>query len=156
MSSQALRPYQLSGERLVVCGRNKRLYRKITELKRLKRARNLICLGFTEEVPALMKVSDVLLGKAGGITVSEAMASRLPVVIYRPIPGQEFYNVDYLVNEGAALYARNTDDAVAKIKFLYEHPDRLKEMKQKTARIGKPNATRNICATLNYLLNPVV
>jgi len=126
---------------IVVCGNNKRLYRKVSEF----RNKNLLCLGFTDQVHNLMAISDVLIGKAGGITVSEAMAMGLPLIIYRPIPGQEFFNVDYLVNEGAALYAHHKDDVINRVGFIYEHPHRLKEMKQKAYEIGRPNATKKIC-----------
>jgi len=126
---------------IVVCGNNKRLYRKVSEF----RNKNLLCLGFTDQVHNLMAISDVLIGKAGGITVSEAMAMGLPLIIYRPIPGQESFNLDYLVNEGAALYAHHKDDVMNRVRFIYEHPHRLKEMKQKARQIGRPDATKKIC-----------
>jgi len=135
-------------ELIMVCGNNKRLYRKVSELKKKSRARNLTIYGFTDQVHKLMARSDLLIGKAGGITVSEAMAIGLPIIIYRPIPGQEIFNLDYLVNQGAALYARNRNDAVAKVRFLSENPSRLKEMKVKTREIGRADATKKVCAFL--------
>jgi processive 1,2-diacylglycerol beta-glucosyltransferase len=134
---------------IVICGNNKQLYRKVTELKDKTKATNILCLGFTDQVHNLMSISDVLIGKAGGITVSEAMTMGLPLIIYRPIPGQESFNVDYLVTEGAALYARHKDDVLKGAEFLYEHPGRLKEMKQKARQIGRPNATKLICRWLS-------
>lgn len=136
---------------IVVCGRNQRLYRRVTELKTESGASNLICLGFTDEVHNLMAISDVLIGKAGGITVSEAMAMKLPLVIYRPIPGQEIFNVDYLVNEGAALFARDKDDVIDKVLFLSQNPKRLAEMKKHSHAIGQPDATAQICRHLSRL-----
>ena len=62
---------------IMVCGNNKRLFRKVSELKKQTRARNLTIYGFTDQVHKLMSQSDLLIGKAGGITVSEAMALRL-------------------------------------------------------------------------------
>jgi len=135
-------------ELIMVCGNNNRLYRKVSELKKKSRARNLTIYGFTDQVHKLMARSDLLIGKAGGITVSEAMAIGLPIIIYRPIPGQEIFNLDYLVNQGAALYARNRNDAVAKVRFLSENPSRLKEMKVKTREIGRADATKKVCAFL--------
>jgi processive 1,2-diacylglycerol beta-glucosyltransferase len=139
---------KLPSQLIVICGNNKRLYRKVCELKKKSRARNLTIYGFTDRVRELMASSDLLIGKAGGITVSEAMAMGLPIIIYRPIPGQEIFNLDYLVNQGAALYARDRSDAVAKVRFLSENPVRLKEMKVKSLRIGRPDATAKICRHL--------
>ncbi|MBI5777951.1 MAG: glycosyltransferase [Planctomycetes bacterium] len=133
---------------IMVCGNNKRLFRKVSELKKKNRARNLTIYGFTDQVHKLMVSSDLLIGKAGGITVSEAMALGLPIIIYRPIPGQEIFNLDYLVNQGAALYARNRADAVAKVRFLSENSARLREMKTRSRKIGRPDATARICKHL--------
>jgi len=136
---------------IVVCGNNKKQLQNVCQLKEKMESScpgRIIPLGFTEEVHNLMSASDLLIGKAGGITVSEAMAMKLPIVIYRPIPGQEIFNVDHLVNNGAALYAHHKSTVVQKVKFLYEHLARLKEMQKKAGEIGKPNATSDVCKNL--------
>jgi len=133
---------------IIVCGRNQRLYNKISGLKRKMHARNILCIGYTEEVHNLMSVSDVLIGKAGGITVSESLAMNLPLIIYRPIPGQEYFNLDYLVNEGTALYARDKNDVLNKLRFLSENPKRLSGIREKISRIAQPDAAKTICQTL--------
>lgn len=67
-------------------------------------------LGFTQDFPELLAASDLVVGKAGGLTVAEATTLGLPMVIYEPIPGQEEYNADYLVRQGAALWAKRLTD----------------------------------------------
>ncbi|HEU4752992.1 MAG TPA: glycosyltransferase, partial [Armatimonadota bacterium] len=62
-------------------------------------------MGFVRVVPELMCVSDILISKAGGLTTSEALAMELPMIIFHPIPGQEYANRDYLVRSGAAIAA---------------------------------------------------
>ena len=52
--------------------------------------------GYTNDMHKMMRAADVLVGKAGGLTVSEALAVGLPLIIYNPVPGQELYNVDFL------------------------------------------------------------
>ncbi|MFA5793440.1 MAG: glycosyltransferase [Candidatus Brocadiia bacterium] len=136
---------------IVICGKNKKLFRRINELKYKAKADNLVCFGFTDRVHELMAASDVLIGKAGGISVSEALAVGLPLVVYRPIPGQEVYNVDYLVNEGAALFGRDKDDVTAKVDYLSTHPKRLAEMKKHARQIGKPKSTQTICRMIAAL-----
>ncbi len=88
----------------------------------------------------MMRAADVLVGKAGGLTVSEALAVGLPLIIYNPVPGQELYNVDFLVNFGAGLLSRDEDDVVEKVRFLSTHPERLKQMTDDAAMLGKPGA----------------
>uniref|UniRef100_UPI0025DC5E9D glycosyltransferase n=1 Tax=Deinococcus sp. TaxID=47478 RepID=UPI0025DC5E9D len=63
-------------------------------------------LGFTTDFPELLAAADLVVGKAGGLTVAEATTLGVPLVIYDPIPGQEEYNAQYLVNKGAAIWVR--------------------------------------------------
>ena len=67
-----------------VCGNNKALKRRIDETPFEKRVLNF---GFTDNVPQLMDASDFLITKPGGITVSEALAKELPIIMINPIPG---------------------------------------------------------------------
>ena len=50
-----------------------------------------------------MAAADLLVGKAGGLTSSEAMSRGLPMVLIEPIPGQEERNADHLLEAGAAI-----------------------------------------------------
>lgn len=63
-------------------------------------------LGFTTDFPELLAASDLVVGKAGGLTVAEATTLGVPMVIYDPIPGQEEHNAEYLERGGAAVWAR--------------------------------------------------
>jgi processive 1,2-diacylglycerol beta-glucosyltransferase len=135
---------------IVVAGRDKRYY---TTLKRIAAEhRNLIPPEYVEEIAPLMETADLMIGKGGGLTISEALASGLPMIIFEPIPGQEFYNVDFLVNEGAALYARDRKDLLDKLMFLSERKERMREMKKNAARLGKPLSSSDIChVTVQYV-----
>jgi len=101
--------------------------------------------GFTEEMPALMRGSDVLVAHAGGIALAESVAVGLPLVILGPVPGRETRNVDALVNNGAALLSRDEDDAVEKVKFLSTHPERLTQMIANAGTLGRPDAVQTLC-----------
>ena len=128
---------------LAVAGHNRRLKRRLDTVAR-KNSR-VHAFGFTPDMHKLMRAADVLVGKAGGLTVSESLASGLPLVIHNPVPGQEIYNVDYLVNMGAGLLARDEDDVVDKVRFLARHPGRLEQMASNAGSIGKPGAARDVC-----------
>ncbi len=101
--------------------------------------------GFTEEMPALMRGSDVLVAHAGGIALAEALAVGLPLVVLGPVPGGEVRNVDALVNNGAALLSRDEVDAVEKVKFLSTHPERRSQMVANAGTLGKPEALQTLC-----------
>jgi processive 1,2-diacylglycerol beta-glucosyltransferase len=126
-----------------VTAHNKRLRRRLQTVQRKNELAHV--LGFVREMNRVMKASDVLIGKAGGLTVSESLAMGLPLLIFNPIPGQEIYNVDFLVNYGAGLYARDEDDVIEKAHFLSTHPRRLGQMAENADLLGKPAAARAVC-----------
>ncbi|MGO4110272.1 MGDG synthase family glycosyltransferase [Paenibacillus sp. YAF4_2] len=88
-----------NSDMIVVCGKNKRLQKKLaSEFSANKR---VSVIGYTNDIHELMAVSDCLLSKAGGITLTEALAMTLPTIVYKPLPGQEQGNAEYLSSVGA-------------------------------------------------------
>ncbi|MFQ3683584.1 MGDG synthase family glycosyltransferase [Roseiflexus sp.] len=132
---------------IIVCGRNEELRNELVDLV-APQAKRFRVLGFTSEMPALMKISTILIGKPGGLTSSEAMAAGLPMVIIAPIPGQEERNSDHLLEEGVALRCNQMTTLAYKIDRLLENPERLARMRENTRAIGRPDAARVIVETL--------
>ncbi len=128
---------------LGVAGRSERLRRRLVSLE--KKTPLVKVFGFVKDMHRMMGAADVLVGKAGGLTVSEALAMGMPLIIHNPVPGQEIFNVDFLVNYGAGLLSRDEDDVVEKVSFLAVHPDRLQQMAENAARLGKPTAAQTVC-----------
>lgn len=124
-------------------GHNARLKRRLDTLA--KKHELLHVYGYTQEMHRLMYAADVLVGKAGGLTVSEALAVGLPLIIYNPVPGQEIYNVDFLVNYGAGLLSRDGEDVVEKVRFLSTHRERLAQLAANAAALGRPHAAQTVC-----------
>ncbi|ULH14440.1 hypothetical protein MF271_10370 [Deinococcus sp. KNUC1210] len=61
-------------------------------------------LGFTTDFPELLAASDLVVGKAGGLTVAESTTLGVPMIVFDPIPGQEEHNAEYLERGGAAVW----------------------------------------------------
>jgi processive 1,2-diacylglycerol beta-glucosyltransferase len=90
---------------VTICGRNARLE---SRLKSFPEARHpMKVIGFTNEMDSWMAASDLLVGKSGGLTSSEALARGLVLVIVNPIPGQEERNSDHFLEEGVAIRCNN-------------------------------------------------
>jgi processive 1,2-diacylglycerol beta-glucosyltransferase len=100
-----------------------------------------------------MRVSDILISKPGGITASESLAIGLPMLMVDPIPGQEEANVDYFLERGAGLKARSIESLIFKLGEVLSHPSQLLEMKEKIARIAKPQAAFTITDEVVKVLN---
>lgn len=63
--------------------------------------------GFVNNVAQLMTAADLIVSKPGGITVAEALAAQLPIIIWKPIPGHEVRNTSFLVDKGLARQVKN-------------------------------------------------
>lgn len=110
-------------------------------------------LGYAHNVNELMSASDVIVTKPGGITASEAISKKLPVIIIRPIPGQEANNTAYLSAKGAAIKLDFPEDINLVIDDLASNPKKLDTLRQSCARISKPDASMDIAGLLLKLCN---
>jgi processive 1,2-diacylglycerol beta-glucosyltransferase len=131
----------------VVAGRNPVLVRRLREFARGLRVPTQI-LGFIDNIHEWMAISELMIGKAGGLSVSEAIAANLPMVIVRPTPGQEEGNTKYLTWHGAAIHLPDLDDLGAALNLLLGAPERLADMRRAAARIARPNAAREVVQTM--------
>ncbi len=127
---------------ITVCGMNHTAKARIDELKTKKRILNL---GYIDYVDKLMDAADCIISKPGGLTTSEAMAKRLPMVIVDPIPGQEDRNTEFLTNNGVAMAVTATSPLDEVIYQLLSNPRRTEVMQEAIDLIAKPNSTRDIC-----------
>ncbi len=128
---------------LVVCGNNQKLYDKLKQIA-FPRNISIQLYKFISFVDQLMDCADVLITKSGGLTVSEALAKHLPMIIFDPIPGQEGRNAEYLTEHGAALRAFSFPNLQFKLKQIIEQPAVTKKMKSNAERIAHPDAAKNI------------
>ncbi len=131
----------------VVCGRNDELRQRIQALVAPAGERYRV-LGFTPEMPQLLRESDLFVGKPGGLSASECMAAGLPMVLVNPIPGQEVRNGDYLMEQGAAIRCNTPSTIGWKIDQVLSDPARLQRMQAEARRIGRPDAAADVISTL--------
>lgn len=126
---------------LCVCGNNKHLKRQIDRLQTQKTIYNF---GFVDNVDIMMDASDYMVSKPGGLTVSEALAKELPLILIDPIPGQEDRNSEFLLNNGLALAVSKTFPIDEAIYELMNNQARLRCLPEMVREIGKPNASKQL------------
>ncbi len=137
---------------IAIAGKNLKMKTTFEEIvKKYNKLDTVKILEFTNEVPELMSIADMVVTKPGGLTTSESLASHLPMILINPIPGQEEENAEFLESKGIAIWIKKSDDASQIIKNLFAHPEKLKTMRKNTSFLAKPNSTKTICDTL--LLN---
>jgi len=129
---------------VVVCGTNRELRRELESLEDKPALTHV--LGYEERVDALMELADVLITKAGGITTSEALAKRLPMVFLDPIPGQEWGNAAYLTGAGAAFLAKGACDAAGLAREVVENARVAEDMKRSAQSLARPEAARAVAS----------
>ena len=133
---------------VAVCGRNAELKTRMDKLaaKSAGRRGTLVPVGYTTAMDEYMSAADVLVGKPGGLTTSEALAKGLLFLIVNPIPGQEERNSDHLLEEGAAIRCNNLPVLAWKLDRLLADDARLARMRANVARLAKPHAARDVAA----------
>lgn len=109
---------------------------------------NVQVYGYTDEVPELMSISDLVVTKPGGLTITESLASGLPIIVINPIPGQEVENAEFLEKQGVAVWIRKTENSEEAVADLLSNPEQLKHMKIKSKLLAKKSSTADICKTI--------
>jgi processive 1,2-diacylglycerol beta-glucosyltransferase len=129
---------------VVICGRNVALERRLKAFSPARHPTTVV--GYTTEMERWMAAADLLVGKAGGLTSSEALARGLVLVVVNPIPGQEERNSDHFLEQGAAIRCNNLPALAYKIDTVLDDPDRLARMQDGVKRLARPHAAANIVA----------
>lgn len=99
------------------------------------------CYDFVDQIPAFMRAADVLVTKAGGLIVSEALASGLPMLLVDITPGQEEGNADYVAKNGAGEIALDPVIALETLfHWLVGDQSLLAERAENARVLGRPGA----------------
>ena len=134
---------------IAIAGRNESMKKKFEDIVNSSgRQDSIKVLDYTNKVPELMSISDLVVTKPGGLTTTESLASNLPIVIINPIPGQEEENASFLENNGVGIWIKKQDDIKERLESILRNPKKLNEMKNRIRELSKPNSTENICKTI--------
>ncbi|AFQ46400.1 UDP-N-acetylglucosamine--LPS N-acetylglucosamine transferase [Desulfosporosinus meridiei] len=126
---------------IIVCGKNEKLYESLKELS-AQGCNPLVRLKYVHNVEELMAVSDLIITKAGGLTVSEALTKRLPLLIFKPIPGQEEENAHFVQKIGAGIVAQTEEEVSQLINYFLTYPEEVQKMRDKTATALPGHSTK--------------
>lgn len=104
----------------VICGRNEELYHLLSN--QYNGVPTVRILSYVNDMAALMRQADVMVTKSGGISLSEALAIQVPLVLTPAVPGQERDNADLFEQEGMAITTRSEDEIVPAVLQLLKQP----------------------------------
>lgn len=131
----------------VVTGTNRRLRRQLLAARH-KFKHPIRIRGYVKDAMAIMHRASLLIGKPGGLTSAEAMAAGTPMLIIRPLPGQERGNTEMLVRHGAAIHLDRDRDLPAVVSSLFTNLSLLDMMAGRAKAMGKPDAARDIATAV--------
>ncbi|MHB8072743.1 MGDG synthase family glycosyltransferase [Desulfosporosinus fructosivorans] len=117
---------------IIVCGNNEKLYHSLEKVH-TNACNPLVRLRYVDNMEELMSVSDLIITKAGGLTVTEALTKHLPLLVYKPIPGQENENAHFVQRIGAGNVARTEEELEELLSCFLSNPQEIEEMRGKAA-----------------------
>jgi processive 1,2-diacylglycerol beta-glucosyltransferase len=128
---------------VVVCGNNTALKESLESITG-KNKENLKLLGYVERVDELFRIASCMVTKPGGITLSEAAAVGVPVILYKPVPGQEKENALFFQENEAALVVNRSEEVFDAVSSLLQDDKKLRRMKRNIKRLHHPNSSLTI------------
>ncbi|PKR86212.1 MGDG synthase family glycosyltransferase [Heyndrickxia camelliae] len=124
---------------MILCGHNEKLRRQL-ESKLHSTKHPIYLFGYIEHVQELMAISDLIVTKPGGVTTSEAIAMELPMILYKPLPGQEQENAQFLTRSGVAVNVKDTAELISSISTFLNNSADVIRMKKNAKILNKKAA----------------
>lgn len=99
---------------------------------------------FTENINELMAMSDLIISKPGGVTLTESMAMNLPIAIREYLPGQEERNIQFILNNHIGIYAKEETSFISYLRLIKRDKNYRNEMLKNINKIKKTDTLENI------------
>ncbi len=131
---------------VAISGKNKEMHEQFNKIVHTNCRENSIkVLEYTNKVPELMTISDLVITKPGGLTTTESLASGLPIIIINPIPGQEEENAEFLEEKKVGVWIKKQDNVKEVLTNIFSNTNKMREMKINARLLSKKNSTADIC-----------
>ncbi|PIP21149.1 MAG: hypothetical protein COX40_00950 [Candidatus Omnitrophica bacterium CG23_combo_of_CG06-09_8_20_14_all_40_11] len=144
---RSLEKTKIDFQELIVAGTNRKLYKSLK--RRVKKyKKKILVFGYVENINELMGIADIIITKPGGVTTSEVLAKKIPMIIVKPLPGQEVNNTIYLTQNKAAIKIDKPKDINLAVEDLLKDPRKLRHLAKACGRISKPYASLDIARLL--------
>jgi len=142
------RPIQI----IAVAGLNNKLKLSLEQIASRSTSTTVKVFGFSDKISELMAVSDLIISKAGGLTVAESLAIGTPLLAFEPTPGQEEANIKFLELNNAALSAHSILDIEANVRYILDGVINLSKLRENVRKVARPDSSKIIGQKLIELL----
>lgn len=136
---------------VVVCGHNEKLKHRLEA--EFATYNGITILGFVDNLHEWMSQASCIVTKAGGLTLTEAIALRVPVFIYKPNGGQEKENALYLSRRGVASISNKIEELSESIQHFIHHPQKYEEIRDHMEGLHRSHAAAHIVKDMMHIWN---
>lgn len=133
---------------IAICGKNEVLFQELNKTAKDLKVK-VKAFGYMSNVDEFMEISDIIVTKPGGLTISEALSKTLPMIIVQPILGQETRNCEILTGYGTAVKADNPKEVCGFMKEFVTSPERMIGTRTRIGLLRYPDAAKDIA---NFIL----
>ena len=129
----------------VICGHNKDLFERLNALN----SGSAKIFGLVSNMDEMMALSDAMITKPGGLSISEALVSGLPMIFFNAIPGQETNNIKVLASYGVGISGVTVSQMPAELKRLASSPAEMAALKSRIKALARPDAVKDIISLVS-------
>ncbi|WP_100373505.1 MGDG synthase family glycosyltransferase [Bacillus sp. FJAT-45037] len=133
---------------LCMIGENKKVMK---DVEQVMSKHEVVTIPYTEKFIEYVRASDVILSKAGGLTMSEALACETPVIIYQSVPGHEEENAQYLTELGTAVKVNTINELSDNVYMLLFNESVHSSLVFNARKHKRPEAAKEIVQVINQL-----
>ena len=131
--------------------KNNKLENKCKRYVKQKNLTNIKVLGFTNDVFNLLKISDLVISKPGGATITECLEMKVPMILVPGVGGQEKYNARFMARKRYGFKVRGTFRFKRVLKMMETNPNIIKKMHERMLKIDNNEAVKKINSLINKL-----
>ena len=113
---------------IFVAGKNVELQNKVNDLVMKENTPNITVLGFTNDVSNLLNIATLVITKPGGLSVTEALEMKTPMILIPGNGGQENYNANYVTKNKFGLRVRTPFQLSRIMKKINNNPEIVQNM----------------------------
>ncbi len=124
---------------IVLTGNNEKLFQSVSEIA-MTSDKDIYPLGYCDGINNILSITDLLITKPGGLTITESFIAGTPLAIYSAIPGQEVQNADYLLRHNLAIDLKTGKNCGPLLEEILSNDEKLEEMKIRSKSYAKPDA----------------
>lgn len=129
-----------------ITGRNQRMEE---ELRHHFRGRTQFrVLGWVNNMHEWLAAADLLVSKPGGMTITEAINSGVPLLALDPMPGAEVRACVLIEKWGVGFRVKRPKELAPAISRLLANRQELEEMRARSQALARPQAARETAATI--------